>query len=95
MRPDPGASLSGFVPDLQPPLHARGREGLRDLVNQSGPELMAYEFTMSIARKGEPGFAISVTISTEAAQGSVKPCAGTASLWKVEPISEEVVPWTK
>lgn len=55
MRPDPGASLSGFVPDLQPPLHARGREGLRDLVNQSGPELMAYEFTMSIARKGEPG----------------------------------------
>lgn len=55
MRPGPDASLSGFVPDLQPPLHARGRESLRGLVNQSGPELMVYEFATSIERKGEPG----------------------------------------
>jgi hypothetical protein len=28
-------SLSRFVPDLQPPLHALGREGLMGLLNQS------------------------------------------------------------
>src|SRR5882757_4280030 len=95
IRPDPDASLSGFVPDLRPPLHARVRESLRGLVNQSGLELMVYEFAMSIAWKGEPGFCNLVDCNQPRPAGSVQPCAGTARPWKVEPISEEVVPWTK
>lgn len=75
MRPDPDASLSGFVPDLQPPLHARGRESLRGLVNQSGPELMVYEFATRIAREA-PKFLQYCWLYQ--AHGSVSARAGTA-----------------
>ena len=35
LRPDPDASLSRFVPDLQLPWHLLRRESLKGLVNQS------------------------------------------------------------
>jgi hypothetical protein len=57
---------------------------------------MVYELTMSIARKGEPRL---LQLGDYINRGMLKvnaTCAPvTARPWKVEPISEEVVPWTK